>query len=146
MTAATPQEKAAKSARTRNMAAAKRSLKLIADVVAQHAGLLKQGAVPEASFMVYALKYEQARSVLVLLDTISTADGAADGLIEVRRDDLEVMIAALRAVVPASMLGEDDPDTPLVRLDAAVVQGVSPATAPDGEPDPGSPPMSSEEM
>ena len=113
---ATPQDKAIRAARARNLTAAKRSLKLIADVAAQHAGLLKAGTVPEASFLVHAQKYEQARASLELLDMISTAKlSEADGTVEVVATDLEDLIKVFQAfqlVPPEAWEG----DTALARL------------------------------
>ena len=50
--------KAAKAARTRQLTAARRSLKLIQDALPDHVAALADGVVPEDGFLASALKYE----------------------------------------------------------------------------------------
>jgi hypothetical protein len=118
--AATPIEKAVKSARTRHKNAALKALRLLADITAQQLGLLEQGAVPEASIMTLAVKYDQALTAMRTADTALGGAGGSmpeDGQIEVSRTDLALLIQVLRAVVPAPMLPEGGP---LATLEAAV--------------------------
>jgi hypothetical protein len=110
----TPPKNPAVKARARQLAAAKRSLKLIADDVAKHQAALDNGELPSGSFMASAQKYDLARYAITVLD--ETGDGAVtdDGTAEVSRDDLKGLVAVLQGFGLPVTEG-----TPLARLAAA---------------------------
>jgi hypothetical protein len=115
----TPPKSPAAKARAKQLAAAKRSLSLIAGEVAAAQAALENGGVPDRGFMASVLKYDQALAVIIALDALGEApapDGG-DGLAEVSRDDLTTLIGVLKGLVPAGLLGSGD--TPLARLEAA---------------------------
>lgn len=118
----------AAKARSQRMAAAKRSLKLVRDVVDQHLGLLesKPPQVPESDFVTSAVKYAQALGEVRLLDMLAGADADADanGSIELDREDVAALLEAVSAFVPAGVLSALPP---LARVAAAVSADGQPA-------------------
>lgn len=130
----TPVEKA----RAKYLAAAKRTLSQVVTAAAEHAAALDGGGVPAGSFMTHVLRYQAALTSLDTLDALGDVAVAGppdgdDGLAEVSRDDLRTMIAVIRGVVPANMLGNGD--TPLSRLeDAAAGPPWETVPPPDAEP------------
>ena len=120
-----------KTLRTRNMTAAKRSLKLILEEAQSQLATLENGGVPDSGFMPSVLKYEQARTALDILLTLGEDGPADDGTGEVRLDDLGLFIRLVHQVVP----GTDalQADSPLGRLAAVAYPGGLPAPSPDQE-------------
>lgn len=121
-------------ARARHLAAAKRSLKLLREAAAEHHVALEDGVIPESSFLVSAVKYDQALACLNLLDSLSepagtgpdTAAGPEDGMAEVSRQDLAALVLFAHGfVTEAGRL----PGSPIARLTEAAF--------PDGIPVPG---------
>jgi hypothetical protein len=151
MTAATaPEAKRIKSARTRNMTAAKKLIAQIAEAAAAHTAALGESTAPGNDLAALTAKYEQARGALVLLDGLgtepdpepepdATANGHAPGA-----EDVGLLIGVMRAyaLVPETA----DPDSPLGHLvsfafpdgDLPPYGGMVPA--PHGSPVPGAPP------
>jgi len=155
---AAPDARKIRSARTRNLTAAKRSLQLVLDEAAGHMKALEDGStVPDGGFMASALKYEQALAQLRLLDSLAGAgaepepDETANGH-AVSADDVGLLIGVLRAY--ALVPDKTDPDTPLGHLVSfafgdgdlppyggmvpapygTLAPGPQPASAPDGGP------------
>jgi len=91
MTEITP--KAVKAARTRQLAAAKRSLKLIAEAAAADLATLENSGVPGDSFLPSALKYEHARQALTQLDALVA--GGDDDEVLVPREHLRLFVQVL---------------------------------------------------
>lgn len=121
-----------KTLRTRNMTAAKRSLKLILEEAQAHLATLENGGVPGSGFMPSVLKYEQARTALDILLALDNGDAPADdGTGEVRLDDLGLFIRLVHQVMP----GTDalQPDSPLGRLAAVAYPGGLPAVQEQGQ-------------
>jgi len=115
----TPQDKAIAKIRKRNLEAAKRSLKLLADGAAQAAAILDEGGVPEQAFTASVINYEKARSALALLDMIAAGNTREpDGLVEVSRDDLAPLVGLIRSGAP-----EAPADSHLGRLEQALAEG-----------------------
>jgi hypothetical protein len=106
----TPPKSPVTKARARQVAAAKRSLTLILEAAARHAEMLNKGEIPDGTFRASVAKYEDALTVIAALDALGeTPDGGSDGLAEVRRDDLQALVAVARIAFPGA--GE-----PLARL------------------------------
>ena len=129
--------------RGRRLTAARRSLALVRDAVAEHDKALSAGTVPEDGFLVSAGKYEQARGELILLDTLAAAgkdgesgsDGAAlygDGVSEEMRGDLALLVEAILADPQVNGIS---PGTALERL-AAVAWPSRSEPAPVVQPGP----------
>jgi hypothetical protein len=106
-----------RAARTRHLTAARRSLKLVADALPDHVTALADGAVPEDGFLTHALKYEQARMALALLDSL-TAEPAGEDVVLVSRSALDVALQAIIAFNLAPSVSPDD-GSPLGQLMAA---------------------------
>ena len=103
--AADPVAKAIKSARTRRLTAAKKSLKLIRDAATQHLGLLESGQLPEADFLPSAVKYTPGLAELRLLDMITEgSEQAANGTAELEPADVAALLETIRAFVPGTVL------------------------------------------
>lgn len=112
-----------KTLRTRNMTAAKRSLSLIEEAVAEHRKALDAGEVPESGFAVYVIKYEHSRVCLGLLDALGT-EIPDDGAVEVQPGDLDVLLRLVRVQFgPGALAG----DSPLGHLAAAAYPDGLPA-------------------
>jgi hypothetical protein len=115
--------KSARAARGRRMNAAKRSLKLVKDVVDQHLGLLESDPpqVPEADFVTSAVKYAQALGELRTLDMVlaaaAGADASSNGKVELDQEDVAALLETVSAFVPAGVLNALPP---LARVAAAV--------------------------
>lgn len=113
-------------ARTRHLAAAKRSMKLIAEAVAKHQEALEAKQVPEDDFTASVAKYFKALDAVHLLDALSAyppppEDGEPEnGLAEVRVDDLAALTAVIRADYPGLAVTGD---SPLARLTAFLNPG-----------------------
>jgi hypothetical protein len=115
-----------KSARSRRITAAKRSAKLVRDVIDQHLGLLESQPpqVPEADFVTSAVKYAQALGELRLLDMIagggtdSEPEESGNGAAGFAREDVEMLVQLARAFVPAPALTAGA-EPILARLEAA---------------------------
>jgi hypothetical protein len=120
-----------KTLRSRNETTAKRNLGLIADAVAQHQGLLKEGVVPESSFLAAVWKYEQARTALHVLKMLDEDQlGSEPGTTEVLTDDLAVLMELLRSSDVGYVIQEAGEGSPMDRL----VQAARPAWEPEQEP------------
>jgi hypothetical protein len=81
-----------KTLRNRNLAAAKRSLKLIQEAVTEHLAALEAGGVSEGNFTASVVKYEQARLTLGMLDALGVDATADEATVEVRVDALEALV------------------------------------------------------
>lgn len=123
----TPAEKA----RSRQLVAAKRSLKLIAEAVAEHQAIMDRGELPSGhSFMASAQKYDLARYAIAVLDEDPAATPPDDdnGMAEVSRDDLRGLVKVLQGFgLPVA------DGTPLGRLAAAADGPPWDTGAPAGE-------------
>jgi hypothetical protein len=132
-----PKKTTIENARSRRVAAAKRSLTLVQGVVSDHLARFEEGQLPEADFVTSAVKYAQALRELQLLDMITESSGeddgdpAANGTIEVAREDVEILVQLARAFVPAPAL-RVGADALLGRLETAA----APAAEPAGEQPP----------
>jgi hypothetical protein len=117
--------------RGRRLTAAKRSLALVRDAVAEHDKALSAGTVPGDGFLVSAGKYEQARGELVLLDTLAAgggenAEGEArygDGVSEEMRADIALLV---RTILADPQVNGISPGTALARLAAVAAPQASP--------------------
>lgn len=122
---------AAKS-RARQLAAAKRSLKLIAEAVAEHQAILDRGELPSGhSFMASAQKYDLARYAITVLDEdpAATPPDGDNGTAEVSREDLQGLVKVLQGFgLPVA------DGTPLARLAAAAEGPPWDTGEPAGEP------------
>ena len=123
-----------KTLRTRNMTAAKRSLKLILEEAQAQLATLENGGVPDSGFMPSVIKYEQALTALRTLDALDR--DAPDDAIEVlvQPGDLDVLLRLVRVQFgPDALAG----DSPLGHLAAAAwpdgVPAAVAAPAPDQE-------------
>lgn len=131
----------AAKARTKNVAAAKRLLKLIETEAARHGALLAEGQVPEGSFLASVIKYDQALSAAALLDSLN-GEPAADGAVladDVRLDDLAALVLLVQDITGTPPPGQDMPLTRLMasafpdRLPAPVAAtAATPAAAQNG--------------
>jgi hypothetical protein len=81
-----------KTLRNRNLAAAKRSLKLIQEAVTEHLAALGDDVVPGDGFLASVLKYEAARTRLELLEMLGVDATADEATVEVRVDALEALV------------------------------------------------------
>lgn len=144
---ATPQTaegKAIKSARTRSLTAAKKSLALIEEAVAKHKAGLEAGTIPDTAFTVFALKYEGQRTLLEALGKL--ADGEPiepepepeapaparqeDAVAEnQRREDIAALIEVLGILAPELQPVEG---YPLYRLREYAIPGGTRAEYPAG--------------
>ena len=120
----------AKTLRSRNMTAAKRSLKLIREMATADLDTLGNGVVPEGSFAASVATYEKALTVLRTLDSLGEVappdgEGGPD-LVGVVRNDLYVLTVLLRQSDMAGMLAQAKEDSPIGRVMAAIA----------GEPEP----------
>ena len=120
----------AKTLRSRNMTAAKRSLTLIRDGADAELATIGNGGVPESSFAASVATYEKALTVLRTLDALGEAappdsEGGPDS-VEVARNDLYVLTVLLRQSDMAGMLAQAKEDSPIGRVMAAIA----------GEPEP----------
>ncbi len=119
-----------KTLRTRNMTAAKRSLSLIEQAVAEHRKALDAGEVPESGFAVYVLKYE---TTLAALRTLGALDGdaPADDAVDTQaREDLAVLVRLVGAQFgPEALQG----DSPLGRVAAVAFPDGLPAAPEQGQ-------------
>jgi hypothetical protein len=105
-----------RTARTRQLAAARRSLKLVADALPEHVAALADGAVLGDGFLVSALKYEQARQALVLLDSLAAPDGTDEVLVS--REYLRLLTGAIvtAGLAPSVTPGDGSPLGQLLEL------------------------------
>jgi len=93
----------AQKLRSKNLAAAKRSLKLIAEQAAADLAVFENGGVPAlGAFRASLAKYEQALLAVSLLDSLGDSlaieAGGADGsVVEVQREALQALVDLLRA-------------------------------------------------
>lgn len=122
----------AQKLRTRNLAAARRSLKLIAEAAAADLATLENGGVPDlGAFRASTPKYEQALLSVVLLDSLDDslaieangADGSGPPEVEVRHDDLAALVALVRDFITETGANPDEGDTSYTRLTAALQNG-----------------------
>lgn len=115
-----------KTLRTRNMTAARRSLKLILDTANRHLKQLESGVVPGDTFAASVAKYEAALITLGVLDMLgedSVADGPAT--VEVPLDALEALVLFARGFVTEA---GRTPGSPIDQLTRAVYpDGIVPA-------------------
>lgn len=106
-----------KALRSRNLTAARRSLKLIAEAAAQHKGLLEEDTVPEASFAVHALSYDRALAVVRAVDALDDGDDVKGegwlATVEVSLDDLDILVGVLRQSDMAIAIEQAGPGSPL---------------------------------
>ena len=119
----------AKTLRSRNMTAAKRSLKLIREMATADLDTLGNGVVPEGSFAASVATYEKALAVLRTLDALGEAPPPGKGwlaTVEVSRDNLDVLIHLLRQSDMAGVIEQAEEGSPVGELLAAVA----------GEPEP----------
>jgi hypothetical protein len=112
------------AAQKRRITAARKSLKLIKDVVDQHTGLLAGNPpqIPEADFAIQAVKYAQILAELRALAISAGGQPAEDdGMAEFSRETLGTLLETLRAFVPARVLDAISGDGgPMGQLIAAV--------------------------
>jgi hypothetical protein len=111
-----------RTARTRQLAAARRSLKLVADALPEHVAALADGAVLGDGFLVSALKYEQARQALVLLDSLAAPDGTDEVLVS--REYLRLLTGAIvtAGLAPSVTPGDGSPLGQLLELAGSLGQ------------------------
>jgi len=122
----------ARTRRTRNLTAAKRSLKLIQEAITEHQAALEAGDVPRDGFTASVIKYEHARIALGTIDALADGEPALDAGEPVLdageipagvREDLAPLIEVLNQPWARAALGmpaEIAPDSPLGRLTAAL--------------------------
>jgi hypothetical protein len=114
-TTMTAPKSAAAKARAKYLAAAKRSLNRIAREIPMHQETLAGGGVPASTFAASAAKYFEELAAITALDALE-AGGAApedDGLAEVSREDLKMLLGVVQGLAPAAAGGGD---TPFMRL------------------------------
>lgn len=118
----------AQKLRSRNLAAAKRSLKLITDQAAADLATFENKGVPDlGAFRASLAKYEQALIAVSLLDSLDDnlaieangADGSGSPEVEVRREDLTGLVLLVRDLVAEQDVDPDEPGTALARLTEA---------------------------
>jgi hypothetical protein len=116
----------AQKLRSKNLATAKRSLKLIAEQAAADLAVFENGGVPDlGAFRASMAKYEQALLAVSLLDSLGDSlaieAGGADGnLIEVRAGDLEALVLFVRQSIIETGGDPDVPGTAIALLTQAV--------------------------
>jgi hypothetical protein len=134
--AVSPETRKIRSARTRNLTAAKRSLTLIEEAAAKHRAALDAGEVPGDGFIASVLKYEAALIQLRLLGTLADGEdeAAANGADEARPDDVALLVQFLlgTGLVPAESVGEDGPLGRLARFSLPDEFLAKMASAPEG--------------
>ena len=87
-----------KTLRNRNLAAAKRSLKLILAAAQRHLDQLDAGEIPGDTFTASVTKYEHALVTLGVLEMLGENGAQEDnGEVSVSRDGLTALIELLRA-------------------------------------------------
>ena len=119
-----------RAARSRRVTTMRRSLRLVTEAASQHMGLLDSDPpqLPESSFLIHELKYDQALGEARLVDMLAGGtempgdEPADDGTVTVSRDDLLLLTRVVRAWFPST--GQD---TPLDRLETAAGVPYKPA-------------------